>query len=251
LEPIIVAKNLTKIYKTGTSRINALNNVDVAVMPGEFVAIVGTSGSGKSTLLSLLAGLETPTAGKIMVMGHPIHRMNERQLVDFRLKHIGFIFQAYNLMPTLTALENAAFPLSCQGVKRSVRNKKAAELLTAMGLKEHLQHKPMELSGGQQQRVSTARAIIAAPRIVFADEPTGNLDSRTSGEIMDILRTVVRYNRTTLLLVTHDMEKAKYADRIIQIMDGRISNTASAIVADTPDGRTNTSLSGGNTCTGL
>jgi putative ABC transport system ATP-binding protein len=247
LEPIIVAKNLTKIYKTGTSRINALNNVDITVMSGEFVAIVGTSGSGKSTLLSLLAGLEAPTAGKISVMGHPIHRMSERQLVDFRLKHIGFIFQAYNLMPTMTALENAAFPLSCQGVKRSAREKKAAELLGAMGLKEHLQHKPTELSGGQQQRVSTARAIISEPRIVFADEPTGNLDSRTSGEIMELLKTVVRFNGTTLLLVTHDMEKAKYADRIIHISDGRIVDSVYNRVSGPSEGSmANTSLSGGN-----
>ncbi len=222
MEPIIAAKNLTKIYKTKTVRINALNNVDLTVMPGEFIAIVGTSGSGKSTLLSLLAGLEPPTAGKIIIKGCPIHHMSEQQLVDFRLENVGFVFQSYNLMPTLTALENAAFGLSCKGVKKAEREKQALALLETMGLSRHAGHKPMELSGGQQQRVSIARAILGQPKIVFADEPTGNLDSRTSGQIMDLLRDVVRKNNTTLLLVTHDMEKAKYADRIVHIADGTI-----------------------------
>jgi putative ABC transport system ATP-binding protein len=222
MEPIITARSLNKIYKTKSVRMNALNNVNLDIMPGEFCAILGTSGSGKSTLLSLLAGLEYPTSGKIFVNQKPIHRMSEGQLVEFRLQHTGFIFQSFNLMPTMTVLENAAFALACQGVKKSEREKRAKELLTTMGLAGHLNHKPMELSGGQQQRVAIARAIISQPKIIFADEPTGNLDSRTSEEIMDILQTAVRLDGSTMLMVTHDKEKARYADRVIQIMDGRI-----------------------------
>ena len=222
---VIVTRNLTKIYKTGSSRISALNNVSLSVREGEFVALVGTSGSGKSTLLNLLAGLEPPSSGKIIALGQAIHRMNEKQLVQFRKENVGFIFQAYNLMPTMTALENAAFSLTCQGVKRTEREKRAAELLTAMGLKEHLHHKPSELSGGQQQRVSIARALIVKPKIVFADEPTGNLDSKTASQIMDLLRDTIKQNQTTMLLVTHDMEKAAFADRIIRISDGVIDET--------------------------
>ncbi len=225
MEPIITARNLTKIYKTEKSRLRALDDVSLMIHPGEFCAIVGTSGSGKSTLLSLLAGLERPTAGKVFMKGKPIHRMNEKQLVDFRLQNVGFIFQAYNLMPTMTALENAAFALTCRGVAKAQRDQKARELLEAMGLGAHLNHRPHELSGGQQQRVSIARAIATGPDIVFADEPTGNLDSRTSAEIMDLLRGQVCAWGMTLLLVTHDGEKAAQADRVIRISDGRIAQT--------------------------
>ena len=223
MEPIITARNLTKIYKIADSRFHALDDVGLDVYPGEFCAIVGTSGSGKSTLLSLLAGLERPTAGRIMVRQRPIHRMSEKQLVDFRLRHVGFIFQAYNLMPTMTALENAAFSLTCRGVPRGERLRRARELLQAMGLADHLTHRPSELSGGQQQRVSIARAIATEPEIVFADEPTGNLDSKTSDEIMELLRALVVGRGMTLLLVTHDMQKAALADRVIQISDGRVA----------------------------
>lgn len=223
-KPVIYARNLTKIYKTQQIRINALSSVDLDIMPGEFIAIVGTSGSGKSTLLSLLAGLEKPTAGKIMMKNRPIHRMSESQLVDFRLKNVGFIFQSFNLMPTLNVIENAAFPLACQGIPKKKRETTAATLLKGIGLGEHLKHKPYELSGGQQQRVSIARAIITKPDIVFADEPTGNLDSKTSEQIMELLRGIVRRDKATLIMVTHDMDKAKYADRIVQILDGKISS---------------------------
>jgi putative ABC transport system ATP-binding protein len=223
MEPIIVARNLTKIYKTASSRLHALDDVSLEIHPGEFCAIVGTSGSGKSTLLSLLAGLEHPSAGRIFVKQRPVHRMNEKQLVDFRLQHVGFIFQAYNLMPTMTALENAAFALTCRGVGRSERMRQAAELLETMGLGRHLSHRPNELSGGQQQRVSIARAIATKPEIVFADEPTGNLDSKTSMEIMELLHKLVIGRGMTLLLVTHDREKAAMADKVIHISDGKIT----------------------------
>ncbi|MGI6706757.1 MAG: ABC transporter ATP-binding protein [Clostridia bacterium] len=225
MEPVIVARGLTKIYKTKAVRMMALNHVDLDVMPGEFCAITGTSGSGKSTLLSLLAGLESPTAGKVFIHQNPIHRMSKGQLVKFRLHHVGFIFQSFNLFPTLTVLENATFPLACQGVRKREREERAKDLLTMMGLGSHLNHKPVELSGGQQQRVAIARAIITKSRIVFADEPTGNLDSKTSEEIMDILRGIVIQNGTTLLMVTHDMEKARHADRVIHLSDGMITDT--------------------------
>ena len=222
VEPIILARNLTKIYKTQKTRLRALASVDMDVLPGEFVAIVGTSGSGKSTLLSLLAGLESPSAGRIVIKGRGIHRMSEEQLVSFRLEHIGFIFQSFNLFEVLTAQENVAFPLMAQGVGREERMEKAKELLTIFELQKHLYHKPGELSGGQQQRLSIARAIISDPDIVFADEPTGNLDSHNADQIIEILRDICINRGTTILMVTHDMERAKHADRIVYIEDGRI-----------------------------
>lgn len=221
-EPIIAVRNLVKIYKTKKVRFKALGGVDLDIYPGEFVAVVGTSGSGKSTLLNLIAGLEKPTAGKIFVKGSPVHKMKEEDLVDFRLAHIGFIFQNFNLMNTLTTLENAAFPLMLRGMLPKEREKAARELLSRLGLAGHLSHDPDELSGGQQQRVSIARAMITRPEILFADEPTGNLDSETAEQIMELLQSVVSESGTTLLMVTHDMEKARYADRIVHIADGEV-----------------------------
>jgi putative ABC transport system ATP-binding protein len=223
MESLIVTKNLTKIYKTKSARVNALNNANIEICKGEFVAIVGTSGSGKSTLLSLLAGLEKPTAGKIFIKGQAIHRMPENKLVDFRLKHVGFIFQSFNLFPEMTALENAAFSLNCKGISKMARHTVAKQALLDMGLKQHLTHKPEELSGGQQQRVAIVRAILSKPELVFADEPTGNLDTKTSTYVIELLRSLVKSEGSTLIMVTHDIEKAKYADRIIRIEDGVIS----------------------------
>lgn len=222
MEPIISVRGLVKIYKTKKVRFKALNGIDLDVFPGEYVAVVGTSGSGKSTLLNLIAGLEKPTTGKIFIEEKPIHKMSEDSLVEFRLKNVGFIFQNYNLMDTLTTLENAAFPLMLKGVPVAIREAEAKKILEAVGLSGHLAHDPDELSGGQQQRVSIARALITKPKIVFADEPTGNLDSSTAEQVMDILRAVVLENGTTLLMVTHDEDKAKYADRIVHIADGEI-----------------------------
>ncbi|MFZ7120480.1 MAG: ABC transporter ATP-binding protein [Eubacteriaceae bacterium] len=223
-EPLIVARNLTKIYKTAKTRLKALSSVDIDVMEGEFLAIVGTSGSGKSTLLSLLAGLETPSAGRIAIKGRGIHRMDENQLVKFRLHNTGFVFQSFNLFEVLTAQENVAFSLMAQGVGKLERMSRAKKLLHEFGLGEHLHHKPSELSGGQQQRVSIARAIITNPKIIYADEPTGNLDSYTANSIMEILKDISQKEITTILMVTHDIEKAKYADRIIRIEDGSITD---------------------------
>ena len=221
-EAIISLRAAVKIYKTRKVRFEALKGVSLEVEKGEFVAIVGTSGSGKSTMLNLIAGLERPTSGKIFVKGRPIHKMNENKLVDFRLRNVGFIFQHFNLMDSLTTLENAAFPLMLRGVSVSTRRKKAARILSSLGLSGHLSHYPDELSGGQQQRVSIARAIITHPEIIFADEPTGNLDSRTAEQISDLLRNIVKEEGATLMLVTHDIEKAKYADRVVRIADGEI-----------------------------
>ena len=221
-EPLILARNLTKVYKTQKTRLRALAAVDIDIYQGEFVAIVGTSGSGKTTLLSLLAGLERPSAGRIVIMGRGIHRMTEEQLVDFRLRDAGFIFQSFNLFEILTAQENVAFPLMARGVGKQERMERAKELLTRFQLGKHLHHKPGELSGGQQQRVSIARAIIGEPSIIFADEPTGNLDSHNADQIIDILRDISKSRGTTVLMVTHDVERATHADRIIKIEDGRI-----------------------------
>lgn len=222
--PVIVARNLTKVYKTRKTRCKALSGVDIDIVAGEFVAIVGTSGSGKSTLLSLLAGLERPSGGRVAIGGHGIHRMDEEQLVRFRLRNTGFVFQSFNLFETLTAQENVAFPLMAQGMGRTERMERAARILRDMDMSSHLHHKPDELSGGQQQRVSIARAIVTGPRIVFADEPTGNLDSETADRIMDIFRRIAG-DGTTVLMVTHDMGRARWADRIIRIEDGRITKS--------------------------
>ncbi len=222
-EAIIRVKNLTKIYKTQDTRVKAVNGVSLEIKQGQTCAIVGTSGSGKSTLLSLIAGLERPTAGHILIGSRSIHAMSESALVDFRLRNVGFVFQSYNLFETMTAEENAAFVLAAKGLSRAKRLNMARDMLSEMGLGQHLKHKPMQLSGGQQQRVAIARALVAAPKILFADEPTGNLDSHTAQEIMELLSESVRRDKTTLLFVTHDMEKASFADRVIHIRDGIIA----------------------------
>lgn len=224
MEPVIVAKNLKKFYRSANFKIKALDGVDIEIMPGEICAILGTSGSGKSTLLSLLAGLESPTAGKIFIKKRPIHAMTQKELTDFRLMHIGFVFQSFNLLDTMNAVENVALPLMFRGFSRSVRLHAAGKLLKEMGLGSHLYNKPSELSGGQQQRVSIARAIVTKPEIIFADEPTGNLDSHTSTQIMDIMRDVARKRNATLVFVTHDIEKTTYADKVIHITDGKVDS---------------------------
>lgn len=221
-EAAIRTEGLIKIYKTKRVRFRALCGIDLEIPAGGFTAVCGTSGSGKSTLLNLIAGLEPPTSGKIYVQGKPVHRMSEDELVDFRLSTVGFIFQNFNLFNDLSAMENVAFPLMLRGVSRKKREKRASALLEKLGLRAHLRHMPGELSGGQQQRVSIARALVTKPRILFADEPTGNLDSDTADCTMQLLQDVVRNGETTLLMVTHDMEKARRADRIIHIADGDI-----------------------------
>ena len=220
--PIIEVRNLYKIYKVGTNRVYALNGVDFTMYKGEFCAIVGPSGSGKSTLLNMLAGLEPPTKGEIIVAGEHIEKMSENRLVGFRRENVGFIFQSYNLLQTLNAVENVALPLSFRGVPRRVRAEKAKKYLKLVGLEKQMKHMADAMSGGQQQRVGIARALVVDPKIIFADEPTGNLDSKTTMEILTLMRRIVREQNQTLVMVTHDNRIAAFADRQFHIVDGKI-----------------------------
>lgn len=220
--PIIQVKDLYKIYRVGTNKVRALNGVDFTMYQGEFCAIVGPSGSGKSTLLNMLAGLEKPTKGEIVIAGEHIEKMTENQLVAFRRGHVGFIFQSYNLLQTLNAVENVALPLSFRGVPKKVRNEKAKKYLKLVGLEKHMKHMANEMSGGQQQRVGIARALVVNPKIIFADEPTGNLDSRTTMEVLKLMQQIVREQNQTLVMVTHDNHLATFADRQFHIVDGKI-----------------------------
>ena len=220
--PVIDISDVTKTYKVGSVEINALRGVDLTIQAGELCCIVGRSGSGKSTLLNLLAGLEPATSGKLTVAGCRLDKMSESQLIVFRQEHVGFVFQSFNLMPYYTALENVAFPLSFRGVNVAKRLKRAKEVLTAVGLETHLRHKPSQMSGGQQQRVGIARALVTNPDIVFADEPTGNLDSTTSDDVMHMICDIIRREGKTLVMVTHDPNVAAFADTVISLLDGRI-----------------------------
>lgn len=219
---VITVKDLYKIYRIGDNRVRALNGVSFTINKGEFCAIVGTSGSGKSTLLNMLAGLEKPTKGEIVIAGEHMETKTENQLVKFRREHIGFIFQSFNLMGTMNAVENVALPLTFQGVSKKERIKRAKKMVHLVGLDKYWDHRPNQMSGGQQQRVGVARALVVKPEIIFADEPTGNLDSNTSQEIMNLMKSVVREQNQTLIMVTHDNYLASFADKIIRIKDGKI-----------------------------
>ena len=222
VEPIIEVKNLRKVYRMGKEKIVALNHIDLEIEKGEICCLFGTSGSGKSTLLNMLAGLEKPTKGTIKIKKIRVEKLNETQLAIFRQKNIGFVFQSYNLIPTLTALENVALPLVFQGMDKKEREKRAKEMLEAVGLGSRLHHKPKEMSGGQQQRVSIARAFVNRPQILFADEPTGNLDTHTTIEVMDMITAIAEKYKQTLIIVSHDPEIADYAHKIITVQDGDI-----------------------------
>ena len=221
-QPVIQVKNLYKIFRVGNEKVRALNGVDLTINKGEFCAIVGTSGSGKSTMLNMLAGLEKPTKGEVIVAGEHLEKMNENQLVKFRREHVGFIFQSFNLLGTMNAIENVALPLTFRGVDKKIREAKAVEMLKLVGLPKHMKHRPNEMSGGQQQRVGVARALVLDPEIIFADEPTGNLDSKTSAEVLGLMRKVVTEKNQTMVMVTHDNHLAGFADRIFHIIDGKI-----------------------------
>ena len=220
--PIITVKNLYKIYRVGETKVYALNGVDFNIYKGEFCAIVGPSGSGKSTLLNMLAGLEKPTKGEIIISGNHIEKLTENQLVAFRRDHVGFIFQSYNLLKTMNALENAAMPLAFRGVPKKERNAVAKKYLKLVGLEKQMNHMANAMSGGQQQRVGIARALAMNPKIIFADEPTGNLDSKTTKEVLELMRKIVREENQTLIMVTHDNYIAGFADRQFHIVDGKI-----------------------------
>ena len=222
VKTIITVSNLYKLYRVGDSCVRALDGVSFEIREGEFCAIVGTSGSGKSTLLNMLAGLEKPTKGEIIINGCHIEKLKEDELVRFRRENVGFIFQSFHLIGTMTAVEIVALPLNFRGEARKVRTAKAERMLDLVNLSKHKKHMPNQMSGGQQQRVGVARALVTDPKIIFADEPTGNLDSHTSEEVMGLMQKVVREQGRTLVMVTHDDHLAEYADRVFHIIDGKI-----------------------------
>ena len=219
---IIKIENLYKVYSVGKEKVVALGGINLQIEKGQICCILGTSGSGKSTLLNQLAGLEKPSKGRVLIGGVNISTLNEGQLAKFRQKNIGFIFQSYNLLQSYSALENVAMPLMFRGIPKGLRNRRAKMILKQVGLDKRMSHKPAQMSGGQQQRVGIARAFVSKPKIVFADEPTGNLDTRTTKEVMELMVRLCRKNNQTLVLVTHDRELALYADRIITLIDGKV-----------------------------
>ena len=257
-KPVISVRKLRKVYMMGQEHVVALHNIDLDIPRGEVCCIFGTSGSGKSTLLNQLAGLEKPTRGVVRIGGVPISQLNENQLAAFRQKHIGFVFQSYNLLPELTAAENVAMPLMFKGIDPDVRLLEAKKMLCRVGLKDRMDHFPNQMSGGQatealkevglsdrihhrsnqmsggqQQRVGIARAFVTRPEVVFADEPTGNLDSKTTKEVMHMIRGFAKRFHQTIVLVSHDPEMTEYADRIVTLIDGRIvSNVENQVKAE-------------------
>jgi putative ABC transport system ATP-binding protein len=216
------AQKLTKIYGSGATMITALDHVNLNIKEGEFVAIMGPSGCGKSTLLHLLGGLDKPSEGHVLIGGHNLNDLNDDKLTELRRREIGFVFQFFNLIPVLSALENAALPVTLDGVKPAIAKQKATEWLTRFGMGDRLQNRPDQLSGGQQQRVAVARALIAEPELILADEPTGNLDTRSGDEIASLLRDVAKKYGRTVVMVTHDPRIAAYADRIVFLKDGKV-----------------------------
>ncbi|MEG0814010.1 MAG: ABC transporter ATP-binding protein [Clostridium sp.] len=224
MSPVIQVRNLYKIYRVGDTKVPALDGVDFDMHKGEFCAIVGPSGSGKSTLLNMLAGLEKPSRGEIIIAGKHLEKLDENQLVAFRRERVGFIFQSYNLLNTMNAIENIALPLSFQGIPKKERIERAKKYLKLVGLEKVGDHMPSQMSGGQQQRVGIARALAVHPQIIFADEPTGNLDSKTTLEVLKLMQQIVREQKQTLVMVTHDNHLATYSDRIFHIIDGKIVN---------------------------
>ncbi len=219
MEAIIKTEDLKKVYIMGDTKVYALNGVSVDIQKNEYVALMGPSGSGKSTLMNLLGCLDTPTMGNYILNGTNVSTLDDSELASIRNKEIGFVFQTFNLMPRTTALENVALPLIYAGIKKSVREERAEEVLTLVGLQDRMDHKPNELSGGQRQRVAIARALVNNPSIILADEPTGNLDTKTSIEIMQIFEKIHNAGNT-VILVTHEPDISEHAHRIIRLRDG-------------------------------
>ena len=228
LQDLIVTQGLTKIYTMGDNKIHALADVSITIRAGEFAAFVGPSGSGKSTLMNLLGCLDTPTSGIYHLGGRNIGKARGNELAHIRNRRIGFVFQGFNLLPSATALENAELPGVYNGMGMRARRRKALDILERLGLADRIHHRPYQLSGGQQQRVAIARALMTDPDIIMADEPTGNLDSATGHEILELLRSLNASGRT-ILLITHNQDIASYAERILNLIDGRI-------VSDTGEG---------------
>ena len=221
MQNLITIRNLSKTYRMGVNEVRALNGVSLNVAQGEFVAIVGSSGSGKSTLMNIMGCLDTPTSGQYFLNGESVAGLSERRLAQIRNREIGFVFQSFNLLGSQNALENVELPLRYRGVERAERRRLAEEALMQVGLAGRMLHRPAEMSGGQQQRVAIARAIAAKPPIILADEPTGNLDSRSGAEVMRILRSLCGTGRT-VVLITHDDRIARDADRVVRLQDGAL-----------------------------
>ena len=219
---LISATNLTKVYGSGDMAVRALDNVSLQVEPGEFVAVMGPSGCGKSTLLHLLGGLDRPSSGSVTIDGHNLSDLSDDKLTELRRHKVGFIFQFFNLIPVLNAVENAALPVTLDGVRQAEARERATDWLRKVGLDDRLDHRPDQMSGGQQQRVAVARALVANPALILADEPTGNLDTRASEEIAALLRQVANEWGRSVVIVTHDPRIAAHADRIIFLKDGAI-----------------------------
>ncbi|MEP7266898.1 MAG: ABC transporter ATP-binding protein [Saprospiraceae bacterium] len=223
MSPLIEIKDLTKTYIMGTETVNALRNIDLQIFKNEYTALMGPSGSGKSTLMNLLGCLDSPTSGSYLLNGNDVSSMHDSELAEVRNKEIGFVFQTFNLLPRLSALENVALPLIYSGINKSIRLEKASNVLEMVGLGDRMTHKPNELSGGQRQRVAIARALVNNPSIILADEPTGNLDSKTSDEIMKILEEI-HSRGNTIILVTHELDVSLHAHRIVRLKDGQVES---------------------------
>lgn len=228
MSALVEIKDVCKIYNPGENEVRALDHVSLTIDEQEFVAIIGHSGSGKSTLMNMLGCLDVPTSGEYWLHGQDVSALSDDELSDIRNREIGFIFQGFNLIPNLTALENVELPLIYRGVSKSVREELSVEALKKVGLEHRMDHRPSEMSGGQQQRVAIARAIAQAPPVILADEPTGNLDSNSTKEIMDILKGLHKEGRT-VILITHDNEIAAQAKRVIKIRDGKIESDSGQI----------------------
>jgi putative ABC transport system ATP-binding protein len=223
---MIELHDVWRLYRMGRETINALAGINLEIQQGEFVSIVGPSGSGKSTLLNIVGGLDSPTSGTIEVDGQDLSKASDKELSSYRNKKVGFVFQTFNLQPTYSALENVSLPLVFARVPLRKRNQIAREIMTTVGLSRRSKHTPSQLSGGERQRVAIARALVNNPRILLADEPTGNLDSKTGEQIMELLTSLNKERGITLLLVTHDLKTAEHADRMIQMLDGKIAGAA-------------------------
>ena len=228
MSALVEIKDVCKIYNPGENEVRALDHVSLTIDEQEFVAIIGHSGSGKSTLMNMLGCLDVPTSGEYWLHGQDVSALSDDELSDIRNREVGFIFQGFNLIPNLTALENVELPLIYRGVSKSVREELSVEALKKVGLEHRMDHKPSEMSGGQQQRVAIARAIAQAPPVILADEPTGNLDSNSTKEIMDILKGLHKEGRT-VILITHDNEIAAQAKRVIKIRDGKVESDSGQI----------------------